>query len=162
MPITVTGMIETQIMLGEIGMTAKKRVTAKLHKKALEIAALARRMAPIDEGNLEKAIKVFPEVVPVTRERNALGQFKRVDIIVYVDMEMPVPERPGKTVGSYAYTMHEHLAPFGPYNLGERSEEKQSGQRELVGGKYLERAMEELAANIMGELSIDVLSPFGP
>lgn len=156
MPVTVTGIIETEIMLAEVGTTAKRRVSARLYAKAQEIAALARKMAPRDEANLEKAIKVFPETPPVARARNAAGQFVRQDFFVYVDTSMPVPGRPGKTVGDYAYEMHEHLAPFGPLNLGPLSQEKQSGQREQVGGKYLERAMNELATNIIGEVQLDV------
>lgn len=161
MPITVTGLIETQLMLAELGTTAKARVVARLHEKALKIAELARKYAPIDEGNLEKAIKVFPEKMPLSRARNSAGQFVRQEIFVYVDTDMPVPGRPGKTVGNYAYKMHEHLAPFGPYKLGERSTAKQSGQREMVGGKYLERAMNEVGGTIMEGLSEGILNRFG-
>lgn len=159
MGVKVTGMIETELMLAEVGTTAKRRVTSKLYDKALEIAELAKKMAPLDDANLEKAIKVFPEQKP-GRTRNALGQFVRTEIFVYVDTSMPVPGRAGKTVGDYAYTMHEHLTPFGPYKLGPLSQEKQSGQRELVGGKYLERAMNQLADSVLAEVSEGVLLRF--
>lgn len=147
-------------MLAEVSSNTRRRVVRKLHEKALEIAALAKKYAPIDEANLEKAIKVFPEVMPEKRVRNSAGQFVRQDVFVYVDTDMPVPQRPGKTVGDYAYTMHEHLTPFGPLNLGERSAAKQSGQREMVGGKYLERAMNEIGESVVGEVSISVLNRF--
>lgn len=160
MPVRVTGIVETQLMLAEVATTTRRRAVRKLHEKALEIAELARKFAPVDEANLEKAIKVFPEKMPETRERNAAGQFVKQDVFVYVDTDMAVPSRPGKTVGDYAYTMHEHLTPFGPLNLGERSAEKQSGQREMVGGKYLERAMNEIGESVVGEVSISVLNRF--
>lgn len=147
-------------MLAEVSSNTRRRAVRKLHEKALEIAALAKKYAPVDEANLEKAIKVFPEVMPETRVRNSAGQFVRQDVFVYVDTDMPVPQRPGKTVGDYAYTMHEHLTPFGPLNLGERSAAKQSGQREMVGGKYLERAMNEIGESVVGEVSISVLNRF--
>ena len=78
MPVRVTGIVETQLMLAEVATTARRRVVRKLHEKALEIAELARKFAPVDEANLEKAIKVFPEKMPETRERNAAGQFAYV------------------------------------------------------------------------------------
>lgn len=159
MPVRVAGIMETEIMLAQVSETTKRRAVKKLHEKAVEIANLARKYAPIDEGNLEKAIKVFPETIG-ERARNEAGQFVRQEIFVYVDLDMPVPERPGETVGKYAYTMHEHLTPFGPLNLGERSAEKQSGQREMVGGKYLERAMNEIGDSVLGEVTLSVMNRF--
>lgn len=161
MPITVSGITNTELMLAELGTTAKKRVTARLYSEALRIRDLARKMAPVDEANLEKAIKVFPESAPSSRIRNALGQFTRVDIYVYVDMQMPVPDRPGKTVGDYAYIMHEHLAPFGAYNLGPKSESKQAGSDVTVGGKYLERAYAQLGNGVVEGVTQDLLSNLG-
>lgn len=159
MPVRVAGIMETEIMLAQVSETTKRRAVKKLHEKAVEIANLARKYAPIDEGNLEKAIKVFPETIG-ERARNEAGQFVRQEVFVYVDLDMPVPERPGETVGKYAYTMHEHLTPFGPLNLGERSAEKQSGQREMVGGKYLERAMNEIGDSVLGEVTLSVMNRF--
>lgn len=160
MPVTSTGFIETEAMLVEMDTTVKRRCVASLHRKAVEIAALARKYAPLDEANLEKAIKVFPETLPTSRLRNERGQFIRQDVFVYVDGEMAVPGRPGKKVGDYAYRMHEHLAPFGPLNLGEKSQEKQARQPEMVGGKYLERAAVELTQSIMADVSDSILSLF--
>ncbi len=159
MPVRVTGIMETEIMLAHVAENTKRRAVRKLHEKAKEIAALARKYAPIDEGNLEKAIKVFPETIG-ERARNEAGQFVRQEVFVYVDMDMPVPERPGETVGKYAYRMHEHLTPFGPLNLGELSAAKQSGQREMVGGKYLERAMNEIGESVVGEVGFSVMNRF--
>lgn len=163
MSVRVTGLIETQIMLAELSPATKRRAVGKLHEKALEIAKLARKMAPVDKANLEKAIKVFPEILPLSRERNDQGQFVRQDIFVYVDTTMPAPAsgHQGKTVGDYAYIMHEHLTPFGPLNLGELSAAKQAGQGEVVGGKYLERAMNEVGDSVLGAVSISVIEHLG-
>jgi hypothetical protein len=124
---------------------------AELKKCAGEIADLARKMAPIDEGNLEKAIKVRYEGV----DRNALGQFVKGGgaYTIYVDNDMPVDGRDGKTVGDYAWIMHEHLTPAGDMNLGPKSEEKQASQSIQVGGKFLERASEAMRDGIYSRLA---------
>lgn len=90
MPVRVAGIMETEIMLAQVSETTKRRAVKKLHEKAVEIANLARKYAPIDEGNLEKAIKVFPETIG-ERARNEAGQFVRQEVFVYVDLDMPVP-----------------------------------------------------------------------
>jgi hypothetical protein len=153
MPITVAGLIDTEAMLARIDMDTKKRVTSKMYAKAVAIQQLAIKMAPIDRGNLEKAIKVRPETPGRARDE-ATGQFVRQEIEVYIDMKMPIPERPGKTIGDYAYEMHEHLTPAGPLKLGPLSAEKQSGA--MVGGAFLTRAMDELAQGFITELAMDM------
>lgn len=152
MPITVSGMIDTEMMLARVDMNTRKRVTSKMYAKAQAIRLLAIRMAPIDKGNLEEAIKVRPETPG--RVRNEAGQFERQEIEVYIDMNMPIAGRKGKTIGDYAYEMHEHLTPYGPLKLGPKSEAKNSGVQ--VGGGFLTRAMEELAEDIIGELAMDM------
>jgi hypothetical protein len=153
MPITVAGLIDTERMLARVDMNTKKRVTLKMYAKAVAIQQLAIKMAPIDRGNLEKAIKVRPETPGRARDE-ATGQFTRQEIEVYIDMDMPIPERPGKTIGDYAYEMHEHLTPAGPLKLGPLSREKQSGAH--VGGAFLTRAMDELAQGFITELAMDM------
>lgn len=152
MPITVAGMIDTEMMLARVDMDTRKRITSKMYEKAQAIRTLAIKMAPIDRGNLEEAIKVNPKTPG--RARNESGQFVRQEIEVYIDMDMPIPERPGKRIGDYAYEMHEHLTPYGPLQLGPKSAAKNSGAE--VGGGFLTRAMEELAQGIVGELALDM------
>jgi len=67
---------------------------------------------------------------------------------------MPIPGRPGKTVGDYAYEMHEHLTPVGPLQLGPLSSAKASGA--TVGGGFLTRAMEQEAQGLIQELAMDL------
>lgn len=150
MPIKVTGIVDTENMLLNIDTTAKKRVRAALIKRAYGIRDLARKMAPVDTHGLEKGIKVRGDVAGA---RDQLGRFTRVEVEVYIDMEAPVADRPGKKLGDYAYEMHEHLTPYGRYKLGEKSRAKQSAQPDiLVGGGFLERAAEFFDADLESEL----------
>lgn len=121
----------------------------ELGRLALEMRNRAREMAPVDVGNLEKSIKYA-----YRGTQGAGGRFVKGggSYEVFIDGSMPVPERDGKTVGDYAWEMHEHLAPFGAYKLGPKSLQKDDG-RGIVGGKFLERAGEEMRAKIRAELA---------
>lgn len=157
MPLKVSGIIDTEQMLINIDTTAKKRVRAALIRRALSIRDRARKYAPRDVGaaggDLEKAIKVRGDGA---RERDDLGRFTRVEVEVYIDMDQAIPLRPGKVVGDYAYIMHEHLTPYGLLQLGPQSRAKQAGQREQVGGGFLERAAADEDSAIEAEL-LDIL-----
>lgn len=107
-----------------------------LRNGAEALRDLARANAPIDEGDLESAI-----VTREVRSRTALGRFGATNIEVGVDTSLlDLESRKGF---DYSIPMHE-----GTYNLGPRSEAKQSGQQETVGPKYLSRAMAELSERI--------------
>jgi len=114
---------------------------AELRKCADEMKELAIKMAPVDEGNLEKAIKVR-----YVGEQGAGGRFAKGGgaYEVYIDNSLFVPGRKnGETVGMYAWEMHEHLTPYGDYNLGKKSQDKQASDGSvIVGGKFIERAGE--------------------
>ena len=148
MGIVIKGTEELKFLLEQAGTTAMAGVLDQMRKEAKAIRDLAREMAPIDHGNLEEAI--------VTKDegggRGAGGRFQRKSIAVMINMELSVPERPGKTVGDYAWEMHEHLSPFGPLKLGEYSEAKQQGQQVMVGGKFLERAADQVSKDMMKRL----------
>lgn len=119
---------------------------AELKIGAMEMADLARKMAPVDKGNLEKAIKVRYE-----GSRGASGRFEAGGgmYTVYVDNNVPIEGREGKTVGDYAWEMHEYLTPYGNLRLGPLSQEKQDANPEvMVGGKFMERAGEEMRLKI--------------
>jgi hypothetical protein len=155
MPITAAGIIDLEAMLVRVDTTAKKRVTARLYAKALAIQALAIKMAPLDEANLEKAIKVRPNTPG--RIRNEAGRFVRQEIEVFIDMSMPIPKRPGKTIADYAYIMHEHLTPMGPLKLGELSQAKNDSNGGVqVGGGFLSRAVDQVAGSLQELLDFDI------
>ncbi|MDR9847019.1 HK97 gp10 family phage protein [Herbaspirillum huttiense] len=144
MGVKVTGIGEVSDLIRQLETTTRRRAVKKLHEKGVEMRDLARKMAPIDDGNLEKAIKVRPETLG-DRARDEMGRFVRTEIEVYVDVDMPVPDRPGKVVGDYAFEIHEHLTPAGPMQLGPRSEEKNQNNGGVeVGGGFLDRAAAEI------------------
>lgn len=118
------------MILTQIGERALRGISTVMEEEGNEIQALARSYAPVDEGDLESAIKI---------EKDRGGENGRTRIFVYVDMDAPADH--GKVVGDYAMLMHEGLAPYGSgfYKLGKLSIEKlMAGNK--VGGKFMERA----------------------
>ena len=141
MGVKVTGLKETGEMIYRLDTNTRRRVVRELFRKATQIQQLAIKMAPRDYGGLEQAIKVRPE--SMGRERNALGQFAKTEVEVYIDMDAPGldPNRGEVKVGDYAYEVHEHVTPAGSHQLGPQSVQKQGGQVEQVGGGFMDRAV---------------------
>lgn len=135
-----------QFLIQQLGEKAAVGVAAQMEKEAIAISDLARKFAPLDHGNLEAAIKVQT----LGGGRNARGQFERKAYSVFVDGNMKAYD--GRPISRYAYLMHEHLTPYGPYELGKNSVAKQEGQSEMVGGMYLERAAAQISEGIMNRL----------
>ena len=135
MGLKVKGVRSTVRKLVRTGGKTNQRALIEVRKGAEDIKDLAVKMAPVDAGNLENAIKVDQG-----SERGLNG---RKIVTVYVDESVSIPGRPGKTVGDYAVLMHE-----GRYKLGKKSQDKDDNQQEKVGPKYIERAAEELADEI--------------
>lgn len=146
MGIEYSGFDELQANLRQIGPRAERAVTRQMRAEAYRIADLAKRFAPIDEGPLEDSIKVLQE----NGGRDARGRFTRASFSVYVDVYEQGSH--GAMIADYAYRMHEHLTPYGPLKLGKQSRAKQAGQSEMVGGRYLERAVEEVSDGLMNRL----------
>lgn len=148
MGIEITGINELMTTIEQTGDRAQKGLFEKIRRRALKMQKLARSYAPIDKGNLEDAIYVEEE----GGGRNYAGKFERKSITVGIDLNHPADD--GKTVGDYAYEMHEFLEPYGMgyFKLGKRSEAKDGG-RGIVGGKFLERAIDEVAEGMMEELA---------
>lgn len=160
MGLTATGVRNVSEMLINLDSKGRRRVVSALYKAAQDTLRLARAMAPVDEANLEKAIKLRPEG-GVQRMRDEYGRFARTEIEVYIDMDMPALERPGKTVGDYAYEIHEHLTPYGFMQLGEKSQRKQSRNNGIeVGGGFLDRAAAEIEKGLDQRLLV-VLDELG-
>lgn len=151
MGVKVEGVEELMFLLRQNGQKAVRGAFSQMRTEATGIRDLARQMAPVDEGDLEAAI--------VTREvggRDSAGRFAQKQIVIEVDGDAPAgADREGnvRTVGAYAYLMHEHLTPFGPYGLGPRSRLKQSSNPSvMVGGRFLERALAERERGLMGRI----------
>lgn len=133
MGVKVSGVEELIAQLSQIGKKADRGVADELRRGAEEIAQLAREQAPVDEGNLEDAIKA---------EEDRSGINGRIQTYVYVDSNHPAED--GKTVGDYAEFMHE-----GSYQPGPLSVAKARGNGRIVGRKFLERAVDELKPEIV-------------
>ena len=151
------GSSDLTAMLVQRGAKAERNAYKTMVTQAEEIAALARRMAPVDEGDLEKAI----EVEEIKGGRNALGQFAKSMVAIWVNPDIMTK---GGLTGDYAYLMHEHLS-YGSldlgYNLGEKSRAKQAADPTvLVGGKYLERAIEDRGSDVYGLMAAAILDAF--
>ena len=115
----------------------RKRVIERATDAVVEGGKLVQRTAkdysPLDRGNLENSIRREEQI---TRDG--------ANIVIGVDDNEPVPEEPGKRVGDYATQMHE-----GDYNLGPGSRAKANELGVEVGRKYVERALEDNADEIL-------------
>ena len=138
MGMRVTGIEQTAFMLENIVRKTTRKALAAMRSGAKDIRDLAIKQAPVDEGNLEQSITISEDDGGINRRKR---------MYVFVDEDMAVESRPGATVGDYAAEMHE-----GTYNLGPLSQEKQDSQSALVGPKFLERAVDELEDEIVGEI----------
>lgn len=152
MGVTTIGVIDTQEMLIQLDVTTKRRVARKLIEQGANLMKLAKAMAPRDHANLEEAIHMRPDPGSA-RARDEAGRFVRTEVEVYIDMSAPVPHRPGKTVGDYAYEIHEHQTPMGSIRLGDKSAQKQAMHPEVVvGGGFMVRAAEQVEAGLEAAL----------
>lgn len=126
------------LILTQTGDYVKKGVASKMLEGGYKMRDKARDYAPVDLGNLEKAIKL---------EHDRAGIHGRREVTVYVDEGMSVEGREEHTVAEYAMRMHE-----GSYNLGKKSLEKESALGVQVGPKYLERAADDTTAETVGSM----------
>ena len=131
--------------------TALTRREAKkvLYQGAKDIMAASKQMAPVDEHNLEQAHEL--QQVRLNED--------------YSEVEISVGgEVGGRNVDDYAVLMHEGLAPFGsgtagvvqPFIGGDPKRPSKSWAKSQsnppgreVGGKFLERAVEEYEEKII-------------
>lgn len=148
MSIKVYGVEELMASIEQGGERAARGVVEEMRKIALEIRDKAREYAPIDKGDLEKSIKVRD----TGGGRDYFGRFSRKSVEVFVDQEMPSSDGSRHTVADYAYEMHEYLTPYGALQLGPKSRAKQAFTNGVVGGGFLERAVEEMQDGMMERL----------
>lgn len=148
MGISVSGVEQLKLVLQKASKEAPANIFKRMQAEGKDLQTLARKMAPVDVGNLEDAISISTE----GGGRGSDGRFLSKAISVFVDMDAPVEGRPGHIVGQYAYEMHEYLEPYGDYQLGEKSRAKQSGQSEEVGGGFMDRAAEQIEERLMERL----------
>lgn len=124
--------------LTQIGERAIRGISDVMKEEGEKIRDLARANAPVDEGDLERAIKM---------EAERTGINGRTQVYVYVDES--VTGEDGKEVGEYAKLMHEGLAPYGTGLAGDVNNPDYPGSKSKlkaamgydVGGKFLTRAL---------------------
>ena len=137
-------------MMTQVGEKAERLMYQKMLKEAEIICDLARRMAPVDQGNLEDAI----QVEELTGSRNANGQFARNEIAIWVNPDQAAHHG---LVGDYAYLMHEYLdigARQMLKRLGKKSQEKQAANPDVVvGGKFMQRALDARSDSVLSEVN---------
>lgn len=129
----VTGIQQTLLRLRNTDLKVHENARKTMHRAADRIVATAKKMAPVDEHNLEEAIV---KQVGYEDKRRRLA----IDIVV-------LPSVNGVRVEDYAAYMHN-----GEYNLGEKSQAKQAGQPEKVGPGFVDRAADreqERLRNVM-------------
>jgi hypothetical protein len=147
MGVKISGMAELMQRLDTILERSSEGARQALEDGAKKIQKQAQMYAPVDLHNLEKAIKI-------DSDRGGIRRRKR--FFVYVDTNLPVPQVDGKTVGDYAFIMHE-----GVYDLGEKSKEKAALLGVAVGRKFLERAAKELEEEIALQVALGAKKRIG-
>lgn len=116
----------TRAKMKKFGDAGTKAARRAMKRKGAEIRELAKTFAPIDTGDLEKAIFMRSKVL------SGGG--------IHVEVNVRNLERD--------YELHTHE---GDYNLGPKSDAKDGG-RGVVGRKYLERAFDEIQPSIHKEI----------
>ena len=142
---------EIAVRLERIGKAVGHNSTRVMRDEAKKIQEIARMMAPVEDGNLEKSIKV----------REKKGANNRITFMVWADGSTYAPKigKNGETpayVGDYLAFIHESV-----YNLGPLSRAKQSTVPYRVGRKFLERAFIERQGKIAERLNDAVKRSFG-
>jgi len=136
MGIKVRGDYGVKKKLENISKRSSKGALREMRKGGKQIEELAKKMAPIDEGNLEEAI---------TYEEDRSGINNRIAIKIFVDEDKVVTAK--KNVGDYALIVHDNLDGKN-YGKGEKSKEKAKREGVEVGPFFMDRAVEELKDEI--------------
>jgi hypothetical protein len=142
MGVKMSGFTELSATLKQGGDTVRRAVRERIKREGPNIAKLAREYAPRDKGNLENAIQNVQSYDSGHHGR----LMAEVGVVDQGD------------VGDYAIEMHEHLEPYGDggYTLGDGSLAK-GGK---VGGKFLERALEDRSAQFLPEIIAEIKKEF--
>lgn len=128
-----------------------------LYNEAQRIRRMARDMAPLDEGYLEKAIIIesFNREGGKGQLRNAKGQFESNTFVIGVDANAMADDN--MRVGDYAVEVNERLppAPKADWDKGKGTLKKQDSNDGIeAGGMFMARAWDWAMAegNIVGNL----------
>ncbi|MFU9046351.1 HK97 gp10 family phage protein [Acinetobacter tibetensis] len=124
----------------------------ELNQIAHEVQQTARDMAPIQYGGLKRAIQVRRTAAP---QKGAKGfQRGKSSFQIYINPMTPAPGHKEGVVGGYAWLVHEHMGWAGVPNVIMPSAiSVAAGNGEVVGGKFLDRAMQKHRGKIRGKLT---------
>ena len=115
-----------------------RRESKKIMRRgAATIMETSQKMAPVDDGELEAAHDI------------AIVRLNQDDMMLEITVGGVVN---GVNVDKYAWLQHERLEPYGPWRLGPNSVRKDSVSPYPVGGKFLERAVDEHEEEIIEEM----------
>lgn len=155
MAVEIYGLDELTTLLDRSADDTNRHMSEMLRREAHEIARLASQFSPVDSGALEDAW----EVVEMGGDRDARGRFTKKSYVIQVDPMASDPD--GRPTTLYALEMHEHLGPYGSgrYKLGEKSRAKDNSSGR-VGGRFLERAVDEVEHELMARMQSVVRSHY--
>ncbi len=159
MSIEVVGLDNLAALIRAAADNKKRGVAAEMGLVAEEMLSISKQMAPVDEYNLVDAIKLK---TPTKGARDEKGRFAKLTWTLYVDTDVVAAIYKNgniKTVGDYAYEIHEYMEPHGDkYHRGPKSQAKQDGGQYEVGGGFIDRAADIVEEVLEGRLksAIDV------
>lgn len=133
--------------LQQVSRAAMANGARSLRRIAMRIQKLAQDNAPIDDGELENAIKI---------EERTDGN-RRKAFTVYVDGNEPAGD--DKTVGDYAILQERYLTPAGKWQLGDGSQAKRDGGKD-VGGRFMDRAVKKGAERAVQDVGNEMRAMF--
>lgn len=124
----------------------------ELGEIAQEVQQTARNMAPIQYGGLKQAIQVRRTAAT---QKGVKGFVKgKSSFQIYINPMTPAPGHKEGVVGGYAWLVHEHMGWAGVPNVIMPSVASvAAGNGEVVGGKFLDRAMLKHRGQIKAKLS---------
>lgn len=155
MGVKIVGIDELTTLLDRTADDTNRHMAEMLRREANEIARLAGEFSPVDTESLENSW----EVVELGGDRDYRGRFTKKSYAVQIDPTARNPD--GTWVSDYALEMHEHQEPYGSgrYKLGKKSQKKNEGNGR-VGGKFLERAVDEVEYELMARMQKVVRSHY--
>lgn len=157
MSLNTTGIEALKLKLMELAF-APVLVEVELQACARELRDKSRDMAPIDYGDLKRAIQ---DRRLGSQTRSALGQFVKgessyeVFINNRTSVEDPKKKAEFSTVGEYAWEVHEYMGWAGNLTSHMPSQKSVDAGRAAgvdAGGKFMERAALELMPKVNSRL----------
>ena len=153
-----------KVKLGHIADVPTTVANHSLRKSAEELRTLAVNMAPVDESDLRRSIKVRR----LGGGRDAKGRFVsgKSTYEVYVEMFEPVlgPGKKETMVGQYAWLVHAHMGWGGHIGAFMPSEFSVAAGRAAgveAGGRFMDRSKIQLEQKVKNDIRLAVIKEIG-